>query len=204
MQNIEKAPTPVVCSIEDADEPRSACAIEPRGGTSLFDRQLAAVGLDDIAERIAAGTFLELDNVVRLSRASLPLLGRIVQLRPLSESCTFDNSDIPVERVATAIDMPRQIAQPLTEWDAYCRRLIALRGELAASSELAAWYPQVNRTPDENASSDDDYTGVEVLRAIALGASYCRRTFRSSRRSPRLAKSWPKWHWTSARRISDT
>ena len=36
------------------------------------------------------------------------------------------------------------------------------------SSEPVAWYPKVNRTPDENASSDDDYTGVEVLRAIAL------------------------------------
>jgi hypothetical protein len=167
-QNIQEASTVAVCSSEEADGRGTECAIQSHGGTGLFQRQLSAAGLADIAEKIAAGTTLDFEDAARLSRSSLPLLGRIVQMRPLPVEWTSDGAEMPVERVANLADLPRQIAQPLAEWETYCRQLIAMREELGTSSEPVAWYPKVNRTPDENASLDDDYTGVEVLRAIAL------------------------------------
>jgi hypothetical protein len=167
-QNIQEASTAAVCSAKDTDGAGETHAISSHGSTGLFQRQLSAAGLTDIADKIAAGTTLEFDDAARLSRSGLPLLGRIVELRSFPVGSTSDDAEIPVERVAKATDLPRQIAQPLTEWVTYCRQLIALREELGTSSEPVAWYPKVNRTPDENASSDDDYTGVEVLRAIAL------------------------------------
>jgi hypothetical protein len=180
----QEASTASVCSLAEVDGMETDCRHESPRGEGLFRQQLAAAGLDAIAERIAAGTPLGISEAVALSRASLPMLGRIVQLLPLpvgwtSESVTSDKTDsevhptidgagLPVERVASAADVPRQIAQPLTEWDTYCRQLIAFRNELGATSEAVAWYPKVNCSPDENASAKDDYTGVEVLRAVAL------------------------------------
>jgi hypothetical protein len=159
----ENARTSAVCSAVDADGLEEECARQPRGGTDLFQRQIAAAGLDEIAEKAAAGTVLGLDDAIRLSGINLPLLGRIVQLRPASERAT------PFERAASAADLPRQIAQPLTDWATFCRELVATRDELAKSIEPAAWYPEVSRPPDENgASHNDNYTGVEALRAVAL------------------------------------
>ncbi len=167
-QNIQVASTAAVCSAEEADGPGTGCASLSDGGASLFQRQLSSAGLADIVAKIAARATLDFEDAARLSRSSLPLLGRIVQLLPFPLGYTTDEADLPVERVAKATDLPRQIAQPLAEWETYCRQLIALRDELSTSNEPVAWYPKVNRTPDENASSDDDYTGVEALRAIAL------------------------------------
>jgi hypothetical protein len=188
-QYIQEASTAAVCSVADAGGTES----EYRNGSprieGLFRQQLAAAGLDGIAESIAAGTPLVLEEAVRLSQTSLPLLGRIVQLLPYECACStgfsrnecghgsddaippeggITSPDSLVERVATAASLPRQVAQPLAEWETYCRQLIAFRDELGATSEPVAWYPKVNGSPDENASSKDDYTGVEVLRAVAL------------------------------------
>ena len=129
----------------------------------LFQRQLAAAGLGDVAEKAAAGAVLELDDAVLLSRASLPLLGRIVQSHP-----STNDAALPIQRVTGIADIPYQIAQPLADWETFCRELLAVRRELGATSEPAAWYPKVSRPPDEDGSSDGNFTGVEVLRAIAL------------------------------------
>ena len=48
---------------------------------NFFWRQLSAAGLTAIAEKVVAGRSLELDEVLVLSRASLPLLGKLIQLR---------------------------------------------------------------------------------------------------------------------------
>ena len=180
--NIQEIPNAAVCLAKDADGAREEFAPESAVSTRLIQRQLSAAGLEDIAQKVAVGRRLELHDAVLLSRASLPLLGRIVQLSPLSVGWTSESvaengtdsevhptsAELPVARVVSAEQLPRLIAQHLTDWETYCRQLIALRDELGASSEPAAWYPKVNRSPDENASSVDDYTGVEILRAIAL------------------------------------
>jgi hypothetical protein len=162
MYRTEDAPTSAVCSAVDADGSEGDCAHQPHGENALFQQQIAAAGLDDIANKVAVGTVVDLDDAIRLSGINLPLLGRIVQLLPVPEIA------IPFKRVASPADLPHQISQPLTDWQTFCRELVATRVELAESNEPAAWYPSVSRPPDENGASHDNYTGVEVLRAVAL------------------------------------
>jgi hypothetical protein len=164
------------------DETADDFAQKSGGGTGLFERQLSVAGLENVAHKLAAGGSLELDEAVRLSRTTLPLLGRIVQSLPCVDRPTNDHigpniippdghaNDIVlrIERVASTTELPRQVGQPLTDWEPFCRELVALRDELAKSSASVAWYPKVGRPPDENGCANSDYTGAEVLRAIAL------------------------------------
>jgi len=157
----------------------------------LFQRQLLAAGLEASAEKISAGRLLNLDDALVLARAGLPLLARIVQMCG-ARSTGFSrlkcrqvgpggkasdtippgggttSATLPIERIGAATALPRHIAQPLTDRETLCRELLALRDDLAATGETAAWYPQIARPPDENGPSADNFTGVEVLRAIAL------------------------------------
>lgn len=139
-------------------------------------RQLTAAGLAAIAEKIAAGHDLELEEALALSRVSLPLLGKLVQLR----SITGDAGDtpaagaLPIDRAATPPALRPGIGQGLTDWEAFCPTLIAIRGELSpsrnASLDAAAnfWYPIVEQPMDGDAGCNGNITGADVLRAIAL------------------------------------
>ncbi len=173
-----------VCRAADADAQGEPVLRSAVGGSGLFQRQLSAVGLGDVAEKIAAGSALEMEELDLLSRASLPLLGRIVQLMPDSLGWTYrsdgerktdaevhpatDGAELPIEHVNSAAELPRQIAQSLSEWDEFCRTLVDTRYQLHATSDAIAWYPQVTEPPDAHGMADKDFTGVDVLRAIAL------------------------------------
>jgi len=64
--------------------------------------------------------------------------------------------------------LPRQIAQPFTDWETFCRTLVEIRCGLDATNETVAWHPKLAGPPDEIGSSEVSFTGVEVLRAAAL------------------------------------
>ena len=133
-------------------------------------RQFRAAGLIDVAEKVAAGRDLELDDAFALSRASLPLLGKMVELRPV-ENVRGDMSfheALPIDRVSLPPESPRQIGLALTDWESFCRTLIALRSEFSPDSAAISWYPILGKPLDRNDGPDGDFTGAEVLRAIAL------------------------------------
>jgi hypothetical protein len=69
---------------------------------SFLWQQLATAALVAVAEKVSAGRDLELDEVLALSRASLPILAKIVQLRPAA-SGSFDMAPaaLPIERVSS-------------------------------------------------------------------------------------------------------
>jgi hypothetical protein len=178
-----------VCPAPDSEGQGRGLSRQSPCCSGLLQRQLSAAGLGDVAERIAAGSPLELDDAILLSRAAIPLLGRIVQLWPsgrarstgfsrnecskgLPEAVLPDggttSADLPVERVASASELPRQIAQPLSDWETFCRRLLETRCQLRGTSDTVVWYPQVSEPPDAHRMADEDFTGVDVLRAIAL------------------------------------
>jgi hypothetical protein len=75
---------------------------------------------------------------------------------------------LPIQRVASLPESPRRIGQPLADWDSFCRTLFATRGELSPTGAAIFWYPIVSRPLDRDQGSDGDFTGTEVLRAIAL------------------------------------
>jgi hypothetical protein len=98
-----------------------------------------------------------------LSEINLPLLGRIVQLRPKVVSATH------VERVASAKDLPKQYGHRWIDWETFCNQLVSVRDGFAKPNIRVVWYPHTSRPPDEDGVSHlDNYTGVEVLRAVAL------------------------------------
>lgn len=155
----------------DEEPPRRLAAC-----TGLFQRQLAASGLERVAEKVAAGCAIEFEDAMLLSRASLPLLGRIVRSAPASVVWTSEsvvqlapdgeaNGD---SSASLALRASMQIAQPLTDWETFCRALLETRRELAAVSDAVVWFPQVRQQPDTHGVHDGQYTGVDVLRAIAL------------------------------------
>jgi len=134
---------------------------------NFFWRQLSAARLEAVAEKIAAGCDLDLNEAVLLSRAGLALLGRIVQLRPAAcESATA--AGLPIQRVPSLPKSPRHIGQRMAEGESFCQALIALRDEVSPNDSGVFWYPIVDRPLDRDCGCDDDFTGVEVLRAIAL------------------------------------
>lgn len=151
-------------------------------------RQLSIAGLDAVAEKVAAGSDLNLDEALALSRAGLPLLGKLVQLRlailitPTMSTrrapWTHGRPDVPgsspaagplpFERVTAVPDSPQPIGQPLADWESFCRTLIATRGELLPGETATFWYPIAGRPFDGELGCDGGFTGVNVLRAIAL------------------------------------
>ena len=173
------------CSAGDGNSPCETPARESSGCAGLFRRELAAAGLETVAERIAAGRPLELEDAIALSSASLPLLGRILQdARSSSEGGRIEKpwqatalqmdsevsptAALPIQRVADAAELPRLIGQPLTDWETFCRTLLATRGEVGTAGSPVAWHPAVTRPPDEDCSADGCFTGSDVLRAVAL------------------------------------
>jgi len=137
---------------------------------SFLWRQLGSAGLTAIAEKVAAGRELELDEAIALSRTGLPLLGAIVELRPAS----CDASDpaappaLPIARTTTLPESPQCIGQSLSEWESFCRTLIATRGRVSSGAAAVAWYPILDEPLDQLGGGAGGFTGVEVLRAIAL------------------------------------
>ncbi len=133
-------------------------------------RQLSAAGLVEIAGKVAGGGELELPEALALSRASLPLLGKIVELRPVAS----DGIDIsvhealPIERVASLPESPRNVGQVLTDWESFCRALIALRSDFSPRSAARSWYPILAKPLDRDDGCEGGFSGAEVLRAIAL------------------------------------
>ncbi len=147
-----------------------------------------------MAEKVAAGHDLDLEEAVALSRVSLPLLGRIVQLWPATHGAgdTSVSNSLPVERVAALPDLPGRIGQCLADWESFCRDLIAIRGEVSSTGTPIFWYPIVEQPLDRDGTvgcspavreggleptlpsqeiafpCDGGFTGAEVLRAIAL------------------------------------
>ena len=126
-----------------------------------------------MAEKVAAGHDLDLDEALALSRASLPLLGRIIKLRPpASDAGDAAAGALPIDRVAALPESPTRIGQP---WPTGSRS--------AGHSSLVGWtlarrLTASCKTPflvsDRGAhlhgdrGCDATSTGVEVLRAIAL------------------------------------
>jgi hypothetical protein len=135
---------------------------------SFLGRQFVAAGLAAVAAKVAASSDLDLDEALALSRAGLPLLGRLVQLRPAENNSRDLAAALPVERVAALPESPRRIGQRLADWESFCRTLIALRGEVSLAGDATFWYPIVGQPFDRELGCDGGFTGAEVLRAIAL------------------------------------
>jgi hypothetical protein len=122
-----------------------------------------------VAEKVAAGRDLGLDEALALSRAGLVLLAKLVQMRPAaSGACGAAAGGLPIERVASRPESPCYVGQSLADWDTFCHALIAMRGDLSCSGIAHAWYPILSEPLDQDHVCDGDFTGVEVLRAIAL------------------------------------
>ncbi len=136
---------------------------------SFARRQFEAAGLAAVAEKVAAGSDLCLAEAIALSRIGLVLLAKMVQIRPKSSSaCSAAAGCLPIDRVASRPELPRYVGQSLADWDTFCRTLIAMRGDLSSSGSARAWYPILGQPLDQERGCEDDFTGVDVLRAIAL------------------------------------
>jgi biotin synthase-like enzyme len=61
------------------------------------------------------------------------------------------------------------MGQPLADWESFCRTLVATRDTVSRDEAVTAWYPVLNKPLDQDPGGDGDFSGVEVLRAIALG-----------------------------------
>jgi hypothetical protein len=153
-----------------SDSTEGDAALKSPPVDSFLSRQLASTGLAAIAEKVAAGRDLELDEALALSRASLPLLGKIVELRPGNgESCGSNaSSALPVERVTLRPRVEPRTGQALTDWKAFCETLISVRNEARPNEFAGFWYPILNNPLDRDNPGDGDFTGVDILRAIAL------------------------------------
>jgi hypothetical protein len=60
------------------------------------------------------------------------------------------------------------VGQALANWESFCEALIKMRSEVLSDGAAVFWYPIVGNSLDRDCKSDDDPTGVEILRAIAL------------------------------------
>ncbi len=153
----------------------SAASQSSASRDGFFWRQFNAAGLVAVAEKVAAGHDLELDEALALSRASLPLLGKMVQLRPAAGApADTAAGTLPIARATSLPDLRPCIGQGLADWESFCRTLIAIRGEASPSGEVPRngteyfWYPIVEQPLDRDLGWDGNITGAEVLRAIAL------------------------------------
>ena len=171
---------PDTVSCPDSSGDGRAAPQSPELRESFLWRQFSAAGLAAVAEKVAAGRDLELDEALALSRASLPLLGEIVKLRCVSknaEEAALPNA-LRIERVATLPASPTCVGQPLADWESFCRTLIACRagfslplregGLKPTLQNRISWYPIVEQPLDRDLGCDSTITGVDVLRAIAL------------------------------------
>ena len=79
---------------------------------------------------------------------------------------TLRRGVLNLQPVALA-NSPQPIGQPLADWESFCRTLIATRGELS-KVPARAWHPILAKPLDQDRAGDGDFTGVDVLRAIAL------------------------------------
>jgi hypothetical protein len=140
----------------------------PDATDSFAWRQIEAEGMGAIADKLTAGDELELDDAIALSSASLPLLGKLVELRSADLPVRAAEGDLPVERVASPTGLKPQWGQPLADWESFCRALIATRDEFASRQSESFWYPILSKPLDQDTPSDMDFTGAEILRAIAL------------------------------------
>jgi hypothetical protein len=132
-------------------------------------QQLRTAGLEAVAEKTIGGRNLDLEDALALSRASLPLLGRIVQLRPgAGDGPSIAADTLPIEQVAALPKSRPCIGQALTDWEPFCRTLIALRNEVPSTGPATFWYPIVRQPLDQDHGCGDVFTAVEVLRAIAV------------------------------------
>ena len=152
-------------------------------------RQLSATGLAAIAEKVAAGRDLDLDEALSLSRVSLPLLAKMVQLRPVASDNVLitlrrDVSNVPptssgagdtpaaaalpIDRVASLRELRPGIGQGLADWESFCRTLITIRSEVSLNGNANFWYPIVEQPLDRDLACAGNITGAEVLRAISL------------------------------------
>ena len=133
-------------------------------------QQLSAAGLAAVAEKVAAGCDMDLEDALLLSRASLPLLGKMVQLRPAAGGArdAAVPAALPIERAASLLESPRGVGQVPAGWESFCRTLISTRGEVCSSGPAIFWYPNVGQSLDRDLGCDGNITGVDVLRAIAL------------------------------------
>jgi hypothetical protein len=136
---------------------------------SLLRQQFRAEGLQAVADEVIADGDLELEDALALSRASLPILGKIVELwlTTRAASAAAVPGALPIQRTASLPESPRRVGQRLADWVSYCQTLIAYRDEFSPAAHAIAWYPVMSKTflADQR---DGDFTGVDVLRAIAL------------------------------------
>jgi hypothetical protein len=138
--------------------------------TSFFVRQLRAAGLAPVTETVVAGRDVELAEALAVCRASLPLLGKLIELRAGANAAgqAATPGPLPIERAASLPVQPRHIGQAMTDWESFCRRLIALRGEVSPGGPKVFWYPIVGEPLDRDGRCQGDSSGEEVLRGIAL------------------------------------
>ncbi len=146
----------------------------------FFWKQVHAAGLGAVAEKVAAGHALDLGEVIALSRASLPLLGKMVQLRPEASDAVLITlhrdvlnpgeaaAALPIDRVTSLPKFGPCIGQGLADWISFCRTLLAIRDEARSNGETISWYPIVGQPLDRDLGCDGNLTGAEVLRMIAL------------------------------------
>ena len=135
---------------------------------SFIMRQFRAGGLSALAGKVLNGLSLDIVDAITMSRVSLPLLAKLVQLRPQSAEVSDFGTEMPVDRIAAMPETTTHIGQPLADWESFCGKLIAIREECSSSDASAAWYPALTEPLDRDSTANGSYTGAEVLRAIAL------------------------------------
>jgi hypothetical protein len=71
-------------------------------------------------------------------------------------------------RLAADCGLGVVFGQPLCSGDEFARELVVVREGLAGTGRWSAWYPQPGKWLDHSALEDDEVSGWEVLKAIAV------------------------------------
>lgn len=128
-----------------------------------------------VVEKLAQRLELTRGDAECLARASLPLLGKLVEVqghRPPPVAAWLVQGLIAcgaIPAAGTPQDRPMTIGQPVVADTAlFLDTLFALRETLSAAGRPAAWYPEPGGTLDQFSATGDEATGWEVLRAVAL------------------------------------
>ena len=138
----------------------------PSGTENFVMRQFRTAGLLALADKVRNGLPLDMDDALTLCHVSLPLLAKLIQLRPWGVD--DDPALLPVDRIAEMPERATHIGQPLGDWESFCRTLIANREELTTRAESVAWFPALTEPLDRESTANGSFTGAEVLRAIAV------------------------------------
>ena len=111
-----------------------------------------------------------MEAAIALSQVSLPLLAEVVRLRLTASGLdrTATCVAFPVERTASLPDSPRHVGQSRADWPSFCQALVATAGRFSSTGGPTFWYPIVGHPLDDNARCETDFSGVDVLRAVAL------------------------------------